>query len=373
METNQIYTIVNSINKQTMGSPLVVTDTASLVAMGDSVLSSSTNVENFIGVLTQMIAKTIVSYRPYKNKFADFVKTDFEFGAIVRKVKIAMPEANKSLVYDLEDDTSVDMQIVRKPKVKQKLFVKRTPYEFSVTIQEVTLKEAFLSAENMAEFINAIFGEVSNKIELTLENLGRLCLANFMAYVKENQSIHLISEYKELKGIKDEYTPSKALYDGEFLRFAIGRMNYYSQRLEEMSTKYNGEGETRHTPLERQFYITNLDFETQMATQVQYGAFHEKYVSKASNLTVGYWQSAESEKEMSIDLSIIEGEGATEVKKDNIVACIFDRDALGTYRRDSRTRTAPYNARGEYVNTFFHELQLWFNDFSENFILFLLD
>lgn len=373
METNQIYTIVNSINTQTMGGNLVVTDTSSLVAMGDSVLSSSTNVENFVGVLTQLIAKTIVSYRPYKNKFADFVKTDFEFGAIIRKVKVAMPEANESKVYDLEDDVAVDQQIVRKAKAKQKLFVKRTPYEFSVTIQEVTLKEAFQSAEAMAEFISAIFGEVSNKIELTLENLGRLCLANFIANVKEAQTIHLITEFKEVKNITEEYTVNDAMYDEQFLRFAIGRMNYFSKRLEELSTKYNGEEETRHTPLERQFFITNLDFDTQMATQVQYGAFHENYVSKASNLTVGYWQSAESGKEMSIDVNITNGEGTTEVKKDNIVACIFDRDALGTYRKDSRTRTAPYNARGEYVNTFFHELQLWFNDLSENFILFTLD
>lgn len=373
MDTNQIYTVVNAINTQTMGSNLVVTDTASLVAMGDSVLSSSTNVENFVGVLTQLIAKTIVSYRPYKNKFADLVKTDFEFGAIVRKIKIAMPDANESKVYDLEDDVAVDQQIVRKPKAKQKLFVKRTPYEFSVTIQEVTLKEAFRDAQSMAEFINAVFGEVANKIELTLENLGRLCLANFMANVKDAQTVHLLTEFNNIDVLAEDITVEECLYNEKFLRFAIGRMNYYGKRLEEMSTKYNSEGETRHTPMESQFFITNLDFTTQMETQVQYAAFHENYVSKASNLTVGYWQSAENGKEMSIDVNVADGDGTTQVQKNNIVACIFDRDALGTYRKDSRTRTAPYNARGEYINTFFHELQLWYNDLSENFILFTLD
>lgn len=372
MDTNQIYSIVNTINSQTMGSSIVVTDTASLVALGDTVLSSATNTESFLNSLTQLIAKTIVSYRPYSSKFTGLYKTDFEWGAIIRKVKVSMPDAIESDVYNLEDGESIDQQIVSKPKAKQKLFVKRTPYSFPITIQEITLKEAFKDAESLSDFIQAIFGEIRNKIELTLENLARLCLANFMANVKDAQTIHLITEYAEKTGTT-ALTPAKALLDEGFLRYAIGRMNYMSERLTEMSTLYNGEGETRHTPLDRQYYITNLTFDTQMATQVQYAAFHENYVSKVSNMTVGYWQSGNKGDEMKIDVNIINGEDTTQVQLDNIVACIFDKDALGTYRQSSRTRTAPYNARGEYVNTFFHEDQLWFNDFSENFIMFMLD
>ena len=63
MDTNQIYSIVNAVCQETMGeSALVATDTASLVAMGNAVLSSSTNTEAFIDTLVQRIGRTMISY-----------------------------------------------------------------------------------------------------------------------------------------------------------------------------------------------------------------------------------------------------------------------------------------------------------------------
>ena len=61
METNQIYELVNDVAQQTMGeSALTASDTASLVAMGNAILSSSTNTEAFIDTLVQRIGKIIL-------------------------------------------------------------------------------------------------------------------------------------------------------------------------------------------------------------------------------------------------------------------------------------------------------------------------
>ena len=86
MDTNQIYEIVNDVAKQTMGeSALTATDTASLVAMGNAILSSSTNTECFIDTLVQRIGKTIISYRPYKSKLGLLAVDDMTMGAIMQK------------------------------------------------------------------------------------------------------------------------------------------------------------------------------------------------------------------------------------------------------------------------------------------------
>lgn len=370
METNQIYALINSINSQTMGENAIeVTDTASLIALGKTVLDSGNNVDAFTNALVQRIGKTVFSYKKYENKFKGLLVDDFTFGAIVQKIKVNMPTAEESPIYDLDDGTTIDMYEISKPTVKQKLFVKRTPYLFKITIQEKSLKEAFLNETAMGSFITLVYGEVQNKIELTMENLGRLAVANYMALTGAGQRIHLLTDYNTLAGTT--LTATTCLIDNGFLRYAIGQLNLYSKRMTDMSVKYNTEGEKRHTPFKDQYYITTSDFETAMQTQVQYAAFHDKYVSKATDVEVNYWQAEDSPFDISLKVDV---DGTpTDRTLSNVVGVIFDKSALGMYKKDEAVRTTPENAKGLYTNTFWHAEQLWFNDHSENGIVFMLD
>ena len=59
MDTTQLYSIVNEVAAETMGSTDIdVIDTNSLVALGDSILSSQSNTENFLNTFIQRIGKT---------------------------------------------------------------------------------------------------------------------------------------------------------------------------------------------------------------------------------------------------------------------------------------------------------------------------
>lgn len=374
METNQIYALVNSIAKQTIGTEAItVTDTSTLVALGTKILSSTVYVENFFNTLIQRIGRTIISYRKYDSKLRGLVKDDMEWGAIVQKIKVDMPEFIEDKSYDLTDGASVDMYIVQKPKVKQYFFAIRTPYSCYITLQDWQLKEAFTSASTMGSFVSAIFGEVQNKLELTVDNLGRLTMANYMALTGTAQRIHLLTQYNAINGTN--LTAEQAKLSEPFLRYAIGQMNLYSNRLENMSVLYNTEGETRHTPKKLQTFAIIDEIEMLMQTQVQYAAFHDEYVKREANISVPYWQSAQSPYDINLAVKDSESEeSATKnVELKNIVAFLFDKEALGTFRQEEAVLTTPMNARGRYVNTFWHEKQLWFNDLSENGIIFLLD
>ena len=371
MQTNQIYSIVNLVAKQTLGSQAITaTDTSTLVALGDSILSSAANTENFMNTLVQRIGRTIVSYRKYDSQLKGLIFDDMQWGAIVQKVKVAMPEVTQDVSYDLVDGQSVDMYVVRKPKVKQKFFVIRTPYSCFISMQQWQLKEAFTSATAMGSFISAVFGEVKNALELSIENLGRLTMANFMALTGSSQRINLVSNYNAATG--KNITAATAMFDEPFLRYAIGQMNRYKKKLRAMSTLYNKEGETRHTPDAMQKFAILDEFQTALETQVEYAAFHDSYVKMDATMEVPYWQSVESP--MDINLTVDNGSGGTDdVELKNIVGFLFDRDALGTYRHEEEVLTTPVNARGRYVNTFWHENQMWFNDLSENGIVFTLN
>ena len=372
MEVNQIFPIVNEVAKQSMGTSAInVIDTSSLVALGQQILSSQEHVEKFTNTLVKRIGRTIVSYRAYTNQLGDLVVDDFTFGAIVQKLKVAMPEAVADETFNLEDNKSIDQYIVKKPKVNQKFFVKETPYTFFVTIQYVQLESAFTSAESMGSFISAVYGEMENKMELTIENLGRLAIANFIANTTAPRVFNLVTMYNERTNPTVPLTAETAMFDADFLRFAIGQIKLHSRKMRSMSTIYNEDGAERHTPLEEQRYYVLSDFQTQMETVVQYSAFHTEYVDKVNGKDVPYWQSVESPS--SIDVNIESGEGTKRVQLNNIIAVIFDRDALGTYRKERDVLNSPMNARGRYFNVFYHERQLWFNDMSENGIVFTLN
>lgn len=375
METNQIYSIVNDTALQTLGeSAIQATDTASLVAMGNAILSSTNNVTLFVDNLFQRIGYTMVSYRPYKSQLGSFTVTDMVMGAIMQKLKVKMPQAVEDVTTQLIDGQSIDQYIVSKPKASQKLFVKRTPYTFFITMQKKWLREAFTSVEAMGSFIAAIYGEAENAIELSQENLARLCMANFMANISTTTSrvINLVTEYNRKTG-KSVPTGEDAMLDEGLLRYSLGRMNNISKKMKTMSTLYNDGTETRHSPDDTQRFVSLVDFQTALETQVQWAAFHDKYVKSKNGIEVPYWQAAKNP--LDIDL-IIEGDDHEQEESTtltNIVATIHDRAALGTYRKEIEVATTPLNARGLYTNQFWHLNDLYFNDVSENGVVFTLN
>lgn len=368
MDTTQLYTIVNEVARETMGTDDIdVIDTASLVALGNSVLSSQSNTEAFLNTLVQRIGKTIISYRPYTSKLTLLDVGDMEFGQIMQKTKTQMPVAIQDDTYNLVDGESLDMYVVSKPEVHQKLFVKRTPLAFFKTFQTKALKEAFLSAEAMGNFVASIYGEIRNAIELAQENLGRLTMANYMANASAQQVYDLVSLYNEATS-SDIPTGDKALQNESFLRYALQVIKNVAFSMETMSTLYNDGTETRHTPAGLQRVASLVQFRTALETQVDYAAFHENYVKLASDIVVPYWQAAKSP----FDIQVTD-EQEEERTLSNIVAFIHDRDALGTYRKEEEVLTTPVNARGRYYNTYYHLDNLYFNDLSENGVVFTLN
>ncbi|MBQ5912534.1 MAG: hypothetical protein IIW93_05505 [Bacteroidaceae bacterium] len=379
METNQIYGLINDVNAQTIGTEnLTILNTEQLVALGDYLFNSG-SVDLWTNTLLSRIASTKISYRAYQSKLGIYAVSDITMGLIMQKIKVDMPNAVEDVTTQLQDGQSVDMYIVSKPTAHQKLFAKRTPATFFRTTQRKWLREAFTSESAMGSFLAAVQGEVNNKIELTQENLARLTMANFMALISQTASrvVNLVSEYNSLTG-NDVPTGEGALLDEGFCRYALGRMNKIAKYMETMSRLYNDGSVDRHSPKGSQRFVSLIDFRTALETQVQWAAFNERYVATKNGVEVPYWQSAKSP--FDIKLRIHEGtEDASDSDDDvditltNVVGMIHDVDAFGTYRKEMDVITTPVNARGAYYNTFWHLNDLYFNDVSENGILFTLN
>lgn len=372
MDTNQIYTLVNTVMEQAFGQQTIqATDTASLVSLGNRVFQSNQDVEIFTNTLTMVIGRTIYSFRTYRNKLADMVLNDFEYGAILQKITAQLAEAQADPAYDLTDGQSVDQWKVTKPKLMQKLFASRTPYMFTVTISRLLLKDAFKSAAAMGSLISMIMGQMRNSIELSFENLGRACMGNFMAELNTTGStriVDLLTNYNTQSG--ETLTAQTAMLDPKFLAYAVKTIHDYSKRFTDMSERFNDKSTVRHTPLEEQRLRIYAPFESALETVVQYDAFHRELVELGVYKELNYWQSNNPGEEMQVQVQRA-SDNAT-VTLTNVVAMLHDRDALGIYKREEEVMTTPVNAAGLYYNTFWHERQLWFNDLSEQGVLFVL-
>ena len=267
MNTNQIYQLVNSVVAAGVGSvsTQVVSDTQSLVSLGNEVLSSANNTESFLNQLVQRIGKTIISFREYRNKLGSMVMDDFEYGAIVQKIAVKMPVAKEDPSFALTDGQSVDPFNVSKPEVLQKFFVTRTPYMFEMTISRDRLKEAFTSEEKMGGFLAAIFGEVRNAIEFSLEELGRATLANYIGEVTGTaRQINLVTDFNAEMGLTgtNALDATSALHSDLFLNYAIGRINHHAKMITEMSVRYNDGSKPRFTPTDKRVIRLLSDFDT---------------------------------------------------------------------------------------------------------------
>lgn len=369
MAVKQIYDIVNSVNSQTMGvTDLTVVDEQGLISLGQTILTTNGLADTWLNSLAQRIGKTIISFREYKSKYSDMVLDSMQWGNIVQKIKVSMPEATEDESYSLVNGKSVDMYKVANPKVTQSFFTTETPYQFFVTIKRTQLEEAFTSEASMNGFIGAIYGEVQNAIELSLESLARNCINNFIGErIKSHKGVYnLLSMYNTETG--KTLNVNTCLHDKEFLAYCVSRINLISKYMENMSTIYNDGTQTRHTPKSLQHLRVLEDFESRLETVVQYQAFRDGYVKLNNYHTTSFWQNIKNPDYIKINIA---SDGSL-IHQANILAILYDRDALGLYKKDSWNSTTPFNSAGGYYNTYYHHKELYFNDLSENFVVFYI-
>lgn len=371
MDTNQIYDLLNVVSKEVIGETAIqAVDATSLVALGKQVLNSN-YVDPWLNTLIMRIGKTIVWNRSYQSQYKDLALDNIQWGALVQKLDVSVGDFVEDVAWDLEDGDSVDMYIVKKPKAKQKFFAIRSPYSNFITNQQWKLKEAFASAGAMAAFMSAIATKMQTKLTLAHDNQCRVAMGNFMLLTGDHQKIHLVTEYNARTG--ESVTSDTALFDEAFLRYASARISLLRKKLRGLSVMYNKDNEERFTPDNLQEFYVLDEFNTAMESQMLYGAYHDSYVKMKSGIEVPYWQAAQDPFKLSLTIDDGTGEGTETETLDNIVGVVFDKWALGTFREEEEVLTTPVNARGRYYNTFWHQNQLWFNDLSENGLVFLLD
>lgn len=387
LKATQIYSIVNEVAKQAMGSKAITAvDNSGLVALGRTVLGSAETKNNFINALTDRIGRTIVSFRAYHSHFPDFERDSIEWGNILQKLKVGMPDAEEDQSFNLIDGSSVDQYKINKAKTNQLLFTTETPWQTHITVHLDELEKAFVDSTAMGTFISGMFGEVQNRIELAMENLSMTCVNNYIGEVyarrtlRPNRVINLLTEYKDKTGVDHTTEPLNALDDENFLKYVVRRINSISTTMEYMTLNtYNDETTsidnnstgvyTRHTPKSEQRMMLYIDLVNALRTNINSKAFNMEQVAiDIPFKTVPFWQSLTTPTGINIDVA----SSGDQTTVSLVMGIMYDREAMGTFKKKYTSLTTPINAAGKYYNVFYHMITMYFNDLSENAVVFLL-
>ena len=376
---NQVYTVLNAVAAQALGSAAVtVTDTTSMVALGDAVLSSANNKDAFVGVLMDRIGRTIVSMRAYNGAEKNpLIRKPFDYGCVLQKIYVDLEDANPNNEWNIgANDYAPSFAPVFKPDVRQKLFNSINTWEYDWTVPDRILRTAFISAQDMQAFISAQAQAMDNSLQLALENAGNLVRATGAAYHIENNGATAINLLAEFNG--DSASPllaADALSNEDFLRYAALRISNVVKYMRNMSRVWNLEAYARHTDSDYAVLTLLQDFDAAETMNLQSGVFHDELVKLPNYNVVPYWQGAGQTYAFSdtskIAITIKDGASTKNVTQTGVLAIVHDVEALGTtvYEIEQSTER---NNKDRYTDYFAHANIGYFFDPSENMAVFYI-
>lgn len=382
----QISTVLNDIVKLATGNEASkALDYSTFVNQAQ--LALKMGYDPVLNAISQVMARTIFSIRPYTRKFKGIEADSQRWGNHVRKINWIDGEWKDDERYTLTDGETVDMYKINLPKVMQTNFYGANTFERYVTILRDQLDNAFRGPEELARFMTGTMQNISDIIEQSHESLARATVVNFIAakYTADTTSvIHLLTEYNALIGvdpaltINDIYKPDNFK---PFMQWVFGRIQGISSMMTERSEKFQlnitGKPISRHTPVERQkiyMYAPSIYYNSTMNLA---NTFHPDFIKMGNFEAVNYWQSIDSPDNINITASYTDVDGTVKkssaVNIDNVLGVIFDEEALGYTVVNQWSAPTPFNAKGGYSNIFWHFTDKYWNDLTEKGVVLMLD
>lgn len=390
MDVKQLYTLTNTIVGEILGETAVVNeDLSNLVDIGSALFDAS-KVDNYVKSLMNQVGKMYFDDRVYKGRGASVLRDSWEFGAVLEKLHVEMPQATENESWELTDGTSYDPNIFYKPTVTAKFFSNKITFEIPISITEKQVKESFQNANQLNRFVTSIMNAVDKAMSIRIERLVMSTVNNFIGetlYDEFNsgaygdntgvRAINLLYRYNHevLDPTDPSYVALKAkdaLQNKEFYRFAAKEMGLIEDRLASISTIYNIGGYDRFTPKDLLHVILLSDFVKGSETYLEADTFHNEFVALPKGEIVPYWQGTGTSYGFgSVSKINIKTASGHSVEADGILGVMFDHDAIMVCNEDRRT-TANYNAKAEFTNYFNKFDCQYYNDLNENFVVFYI-
>nr|DAK10689.1 MAG TPA: major capsid protein [Caudoviricetes sp.] len=392
---DQLSTVLTAITNQATGvNNIAPVDTASFVSVAQMALK--TGYDPLTTAISQVLSRTIFSVRPYTRKFRGLNVSNQRYGNHVRKLLTIDKPFEDDDRLKLVDGESIDQYKVNKPKVLQTNFYGANQYQKSVTIYKDQLDCAFSSPDEFASFISMVMQNASDMIEQAHEETARATINNLISGIyaaettagtantmaKSNggkRAIDLLSLYNETNGralgVNDIF---KAENFESFVKFAFSTINTLADLMTDRNTLFSSQltnyTVVRHTPKDRMKFYLYTDLVNKINSEIYSSVFNPDFLKLVDFERVNFWQSALNPSQIQNNPVMLNKDGTLNtsgnIAINNVFGVLFDEEAAGYTTVNEWSQPSPFNARGGYYNQFWHFTDRYWNDFTENAIVF---
>lgn len=385
MEAKQIAQFINEATQQMTGEvPVMSEDLTNVVDVGNAILNNVDGVEQFSRVLPNVIGKYIFVARVYNGSVPSILKSEWEYGSIVEKIRTELPEATENETWELNDGEVYEQNQFYGTTVRTKFFNKMVTFEVPKSFTDIQLKQSFNSAQQLNSFVSMVYVSVENSMTIKNEGLIKRTINNFIGETLHDafpsgsynsgstaKAVNLLYLYNgTLPSSATALTVEEALTTPEFIRFASKVMKLYVSRLASMSRVFNIGKTEKFTPADKLHVVLLDDFASSADVYLQSDTFHNELTKLPKYETVAYWQGSGVNFDFdSISKIDIKTANNNEIEAGGILGVMFDDEALGVWNYNRRT-TSHYNAKAEFTNNWFKMDARYFNDLDENFVVF---
>lgn len=396
-----VYAIVNAMANEMYGTSntLVAINTSTFATVGEAMLR--TGYENTVNALSAVIGRTIIAARTYRGKFRIIMKVPQEFGLITRKISFYSGKLEPSTDFNTDinpaqivDGSSIDPWKITKTYPLEINFVGLKVTQKNYTIFRYQLKQAFQNESNFSSFVSGLLIQIANDLEVDMDAENRLQVLNAIGATYNTgagtrQAVNLTAEYNAF--YSTSYTTAQLLttYYKELMQFFVMRIKGDMELMSENNSlfhltpaKSDDAGNTlilnRHTPAYMRRLLLYMPMIRQAESSIFPSLFNDSYLKLENYEGVEYWQNPNVPAGVDIvphQLNTTTGAGVTgsRVQLDNVVALLFDRDALVTSVHVEDVITSPINNRGSYYNVTYHYGKDYQLDQTENMILYYME
>lgn len=381
---DQVSALLNATLKQARGvDPVGEITLGNFAAVGQTLLKSG--YDNLLNAISVVLSETYFSIRPYRQKFSGMYVSSQKFGNIVRKLQVVDKSAIDNDEYNLADGAGVDQYKISKPLVLQLNFYGGTTYSRDLPIFKNQLDVAFSNPEELGRFWSMLYQNLDDMVQQDKETEARLCLANFIGGKiagDPDNVVHLVRKYNDITG---KQLTAETVHAPEnwtdFVRWMFGYIKTLSEKLTNRTQRYHinidGKPISRHTPLDRQRVYLLSDEANMIDTTVMSQTYHNDYLKVVDFETVSYWQGVDSPGAINVKPTYLKPDGtlqqAAEAVSADVFGIIWDAEAMGCTVINEWSQVTPMNARGGYAVRWDHYTTRWWNDFTENAIVLMLD
>ena len=388
MEINQIYSLLNDINQQMWGEDaLAVNDLSGIISMGNIVLSSSTNVDKFFSTLIDRIGKVIIRRLDLELDFPKLMMNEFEFGAILQKITIDPFGAKENTDWEVGSGGFTPTLLdIYPPSIHQMLFTDAVTFEMRKSLPNSILSTAFEGASQMANFMTAVTAAMVDSMTLSINNLSRTCINNFIAEKIKNSNgiVNIADMYNTAYSSTPVTDCEEAMRTPEFLRYATNVIRKYFKYLSMPNVNYNVAGLVRATQRKNLHFLANTTFIAGLESFLYADSFRQEYLDLNNFTEVAYWQGNLDTDNTSVNLpgdvtainvipSSEKGQlSPTAVSQSGIIAVLADRQAIGV-GLNKRRSAAFNNVMDDYTTVKMSATIQYYNDLSESGIIFIAE